>query len=154
MSGRISRPFFIRTLWLAIGSVAIVGCGDNDDGRLALQGNVSVNGSPVDASTLILTPNSPGVVPVSARVERGQFAFTKETGPYPGEYTVRINRDEASIEEIIQLASGDPRRAAKDIRELQQSTVQDDVNHATATVRIIPDQGKRLSINLTTSSTY
>jgi hypothetical protein len=121
---------------------------------LALQGNVSVNGSPVDASTLILTPNSPGVVPVSARVERGQFAFTKETGPCPGEYTVRINRDEASIEEIIQLASGDPRRAAMDIRELKQSTMQGDaLNHATATVRIIPDQGKPLSINLTTSST-
>src|SRR5690606_18353609 len=122
------------------------------DGRIALRGQLSVDDQVPTSGTLILTPVSQRQSPVTAIVDRGAFAFTRETGPYPGQYSARFNRDEAAIEEIIETAELDPRLAARQfhVQSVPRSRLTKASDMAT-TVEVTP-QSTFLSIQLTTAS--
>jgi hypothetical protein len=89
------------------------GCSGRDAMRIDASGFVNIKGQPVPSGTLVLTPKVSGRMPVASRIVDGQFAFDTETGPRPGEYSARVNTDEATIEEISTAAAEDPRAAER-----------------------------------------
>lgn len=78
---------------------ALVGCGEPGLQRVAVSGVVSLEGKPVDNATIIFTPDGVGLA-AAASIENGKFSLTDEDGPTAGSHTVRINPNEAEMEEV------------------------------------------------------
>ncbi len=133
----------------AIAIMMIAGCTQNEEGRLAIQGTIEIGDQPIDHATLVLTPTSAGGSTVTTRIESGHFSFTRETGPRAGEYTVRINPDEASIEAIVEVAKRDPNQAAREFRAQPMSSSRRPFEAgANAMINITDNEATPLSIEL------
>ena len=65
----------------------LVGCGESS-GRVALSGNVTVSGTPLTGEIRFL-PDAKGPM-ATTEIDNGEYRFTSETGPLPGDYTVII----------------------------------------------------------------
>ena len=75
--------------------ICIDGCGNDADGRLAIEGTVTFKGSPLDNGSIEFTPlESPpaGVAETKsgAPIMAGQFTIPAINGLMPGKYRVRI----------------------------------------------------------------
>ena len=69
------------------GALLTVGCGESSD-RVAFSGKVTVSSTPLTGEIRFL-PMSKGPT-AATEIDRGEYQFTSETGPLPGEYTVII----------------------------------------------------------------
>jgi len=66
---------------------AVPGCGDSS-GRVAFSGSVTVSGTPVTGE-IRFSPDGKGPM-ATTMIDNGEYQFTSETGPLPGDYTVII----------------------------------------------------------------
>lgn len=75
-------------------TVVFAGCGDSS-GRVAVSGSVSVNGQPLSRGSILFEPNMGTSGAKSAgKIADGRFSIPRESGPWVGEYTIRIYADE------------------------------------------------------------
>ncbi|WP_145279655.1 carboxypeptidase regulatory-like domain-containing protein [Tautonia plasticadhaerens] len=71
--------------------MGLVGCGSaRDDGRVAVTGQVLLDGSPLDEAYVTLIPEASGPA-VTGPVEDGEFRIPRSEGPAPGPYRVEID---------------------------------------------------------------
>lgn len=87
------RIFRCSTSLVLIGLffVSVIGCKPpNPQGRLAVSGNVKVNGEPVKDGTITFTPKNANAVktPSSGVIKNGVYSLAADKGLAPGEYTV------------------------------------------------------------------
>ena len=66
---------------------AVPGCGDSS-GRVAFSGNVTVSGLPVTGE-IRFSPVEAGPM-ATTTIENGEYHFTSENGPLPGDYDVIV----------------------------------------------------------------
>jgi hypothetical protein len=81
-----SRPTLAALL------VLVAGCSEPDAlGRVAVTGEVRVDGRPLDAGAIMLEPGPAGPpTAVGSTIRAGAFAIARPEGPAPGTYRVRI----------------------------------------------------------------
>jgi|GEM_PF-4420880 len=82
----------------------VAGCTSNPDGRLAISGSVSVNGTPLsDNGEIVFSPIGSQAVktPSSAIISQGHFSLPATQGLVPGEYAVQFHasRNTGKIDE-------------------------------------------------------
>ncbi|MDX1929793.1 MAG: hypothetical protein SFV81_24920 [Pirellulaceae bacterium] len=80
-------------------AIALCGCGKTEPQRYAIKGTVKLNGQPINNATLILTPTGEGLA-AAATIQHGSFELPAEVGPSAGSFSVRINPNEAEVEEV------------------------------------------------------
>lgn len=68
----------------------LTGCGKSTDGRVAVSGEVTLDGQPLDRGSIELHPKSPGGTMTGGMISNGTFTIAAEQGPKPGSYEVRI----------------------------------------------------------------
>lgn len=73
----------------ACGVVVVTGCGGGTDGRVAVSGNVTLNGQPLNTGAIEFTSEDKSVVS-GATISNGAYTVPAEQGLKPGSYTVRI----------------------------------------------------------------
>jgi hypothetical protein len=91
--GLPSRAFFAfhpvgTTLFL----VALIGCGSSDGlNRQAITGTVSLDGLPIARGAILFeqATQASGTA-VGATIQQGTFAISRQEGPVPGDYLVRV----------------------------------------------------------------
>lgn len=96
-------------------SCILSACGnDNPLGRQAIQGTVSLNGSPLDHGVIQFNPEGTEVkVSSGAVVDNGRFSIPQDKGLPPGKYKVMIFSPENQPEAIVD-APGDSGTPPKD----------------------------------------
>ncbi|EMI20461.1 lipoprotein [Rhodopirellula maiorica SM1] len=140
---------FLAHAFSGIAILIASGCSEPEPERIAIHGTIQAEGKPIEHATLILTPVSESAAPVTTRIEAGRFAFTRHTGPYAGEYIVRVNPDEASIEAIIEVAEQDPRQAARKFGAPRSPTsLRKSTAETTKRIEITPQCESPLQIDL------
>ena len=83
LRSRLSRPLGpIAALFL------LAGCGG---GNASVQGEVSYDGTPVDAGAITFAPVAGDAQKVGARIYDGKYVIEPTAGLAPGPYTVTIN---------------------------------------------------------------
>ncbi|MBE2284262.1 MAG: alpha/beta hydrolase [Prosthecobacter sp.] len=65
--------------------------------RTAINGKVTVNGTPVSWGSVIFTPEDPGAPVACARVMRGNFKLDEKTGPVVGKVKLTISYSAADV---------------------------------------------------------
>ena len=79
----------VAMCWILLLIASIVGCSDSDQ-RFEFEGQVTLDGAPLEKATLILTPKGSGQA-VAASILEGKFEVPRNLGPKAGHYDVRIN---------------------------------------------------------------
>jgi hypothetical protein len=78
-------------LWMVIACscATVLGCGAS---RRALEGTVTINGTPMDLGMITFTPADPaaGQTSVGTKVTDGKYYLDATRGPLPGKYHVEI----------------------------------------------------------------
>ncbi len=85
-----------RTVGCVVGGLALLsiasGCGGNRLPREAVQGDVTLDGSPLPAGVIRFVPTGPTKGPAALGVIKdGRFALTSANGPVPGKQIVEID---------------------------------------------------------------
>lgn len=70
----------------------LAGCGQTN-GRLAVVGEVSLDGKAVQSGSILFVPETRGPK-VGTKIKNGHFQFTNDNGPLTGSYRVEIFADE------------------------------------------------------------
>lgn len=65
--------------------------------RTAINGRVTINGTPVSWGSVIFTPEDPSAPVACARVMRGQFKLDEKSGPVVGKVTLTISYSAADV---------------------------------------------------------
>jgi len=100
-----------RRATLATGIIAAVvltvaGCGPKSD-RLAVSGNVSLNGTPLDNGTIRFTSiGSEKLVTSGALIQNGAYHVPQEKGLLAGSYQVEINSPDSAAPPVLDRPSG------------------------------------------------
>lgn len=82
------------------------GCSSEDAiARQSIQGQVTLDQTPVTDAVIVLTPVDSNGPAAAAVVENGKFAFGTKDGPGVGRYFVRINPNQPEIEKLRQQKS-------------------------------------------------
>jgi hypothetical protein len=68
----------------------INGCGKSTDGRVAVSGEVTLDGQPLDRGTIEFHPKSAGGTMTGGMISNGTFTIAADQGPKPGSYEVRV----------------------------------------------------------------
>ncbi len=68
----------------------ITGCGKSTDGRVAVGGEVTLDGQPLDRGTIEFHPKSAGGTMTGGTIANGAFTIAADQGPKPGSYEVRV----------------------------------------------------------------
>ena len=91
MSCGLSFVCFLQVGILLLTGLAS-GCGSGDGlGRQAISGVVTLDGQPLSDGAILLEPaTTPTGMAVGATIRRGMFAISRDQGPVPGSYRVRI----------------------------------------------------------------
>jgi hypothetical protein len=73
---------------------AVSGCeSGTTENRIELSGAVTLDGTALDVGSLTFFPAEGLTAPTAnAGVMKGQYAFTRENGPIPGQYRVEVRR--------------------------------------------------------------
>jgi hypothetical protein len=86
----------VRYLLIISMAFASSGCGDGGDelGRVEVSGDVLIDGSPVTAGRVNFIPEGATKGPASGSpIDDGTFRISREHGPVPGKYLVRVQID-------------------------------------------------------------
>ncbi len=67
--------------------------------RYGIEGEVTLDGKPLDQTTILLVPRSPDAQRVSGTIERGRFAIPSEVGAVAGEFDVLFSSMQPDFEE-------------------------------------------------------
>lgn len=79
-------------IWLCVALVTTVnGCGKST-GRLAVSGEVTLDGQAIESGSILFQPKGEGPK-VGARIKEGKYRFDTSDGPLSGEYKVEIYAD-------------------------------------------------------------
>jgi len=91
MTGKMHVGFPLGVLVaLAVCLLAgVSGCGGDAIDRLAISGEVTLDGGPLDDASITLVPVGPGPS-AGAEISEGRFAIERSAGPSPGTYRVEI----------------------------------------------------------------
>jgi hypothetical protein len=94
----------------AVSLVLLVGCRARSD-RLAISGEVTLDGAPLDSGTIRLTSTGAGKLFASgAIIENGKFHVPQEKGLPPGSYHVVISAPDAAAPPVVYKGMpGEPR---------------------------------------------
>ena len=102
-------PWLSRVIVLCVGVALLGGCGPaNPRGNLAISGNVTFQGQPLDQGSIEFT-SLPGETEArsGAMIQNGSFSIVAHQGLPPGKYRVRIySSAEAGMTEVPE-APGD-----------------------------------------------
>ena len=79
------------------------GCSPAELPRYAVEGQVTLDGKPVNGASIIFTPQGAGLA-AAADIVDGHFALPENVGPTAGEFSVRINPHDPELE----AAQADP----------------------------------------------
>lgn len=80
----------IQLIAFAILGLALLGCGpSNPAGRVAVSGQVTLDGAPIDAGTIEFSPQDQGLGS-GGKIESGRYALEAHRGLPPGKYLVRV----------------------------------------------------------------
>lgn len=93
----------------------MTGCGGSDGlDRQPVAGAVTLDGTPLATGTVRFQPKSNDAgTDTSAPISGGKYAFSRETGPVPGTYTISITSIEPPKDEVKQgMVPGDYRPPA------------------------------------------
>jgi hypothetical protein len=105
------RPLDLPTAMLAtIGLLAILtGCGPSSD-RLAVGGEVTLDGAPLDQAAIRLTSIGTGkLIASGGMIQNGEFHIPQEKGLPPGTYLVEISAPDTSVPPVVYKgAPGEP----------------------------------------------
>jgi hypothetical protein len=94
------------------------------DGRVAVRGEVTVNGQPLKSGRIQFTPDRNTDTPaVPGRIENGSFHIRAADGLLPGTYMVTITLSRASKEEITRLLNSKSRVGQPAHKDDARSTV-------------------------------
>lgn len=79
---------------------AAAGCGSevNTDGRLAINGNITLDGAPVQSGSIRFEPEG-GQTASGATIAEGKYEIPADKGLKPGKYRVFINATEPDAEQ-------------------------------------------------------
>ncbi len=91
-----ARPLCAASVLIVL--LASAGCIDDSRRRVAVSGTVTLDGEPVNDATIIFTPSGKGLA-AAATIVDGKFQLTGVDGPTIGSHGVRINPNEAEMEE-------------------------------------------------------
>src|SRR5262249_35444301 len=86
---------------LAMFVLLFAGCGSRSD-RLAVSGEVTLDGSPVDEASIRLTSTGNGKLFASgAMIQNGKFHVPQEKGLPPGTYRVEISSPDTAAPLVV-----------------------------------------------------
>ncbi len=89
--------------------LCLSGCGSSGPARQPLRGSVTIDGVKLESGAISLRPTEGNSGPAAVTsVENGYYRFTRENGPLPGPYAVKINIDPDSEQGKAILAAGVP----------------------------------------------
>jgi len=134
---------------LALGFVSLafcVGCDATDpNGRVAVEGEILVDGRPLKAGAIALEPLSDGTTTsVGARIRSGSFTIPRNKGPAPGVYRVRIYASSG-------VQAPPPKGASERVPRPMIERIPDDYNtRSNRTVAIEPGRTARLRFEIAT----
>ncbi len=121
----------MRCLWNALGLAvvaltAILGssCGKSD-GKLAVSGEVTLNGLPLDAGVIEFDPLDEVGTKSGAMIENGRYHIAVQHGLVPGKYRVRISAGDPNI---MEPASEEEIGAPSDKNRLSKERVPPEYN--------------------------
>lgn len=92
-----------RTAAIGLALVALLGCGRADRDRVAVSGQVTFDGRPLENGQLVFEPRGQGRMAIAQLVD-GRYSIAAERGPTAGHYIVRITAARPTGEQ----ASGGP----------------------------------------------
>lgn len=104
---------------------------DGDIVRVAVSGEVTLDGKPLPAGKIEFTPLGTGSADIAVSdIENGRFSIIRAVGPSPGKYQVRI-----SSRKLVKIAAGQEPGGGPDRREPEkvpkkynsQSTLEADI---------------------------
>ena len=86
----------VRIIFGCLLALTLAGCGGNSNplGRLAISGNVSLDGQPLNDGTIQFAPKDPAGVSSGAVITNGTYSISAEQGLPAGTYIVRISAPE------------------------------------------------------------
>ncbi len=92
--------------WLASAAIALVcgsaiGCGPQTN-RLAVSGQVSLDGSPLDNGSIRFTSLGESLLATGALIRDGRYSIPKEKGLTPGIYRVEISSPDEDAAPVYQ----------------------------------------------------
>jgi hypothetical protein len=100
------RRATVTTGIIAAAMLTIAGCGPKSD-RLAVSGNVSLNGAPLDNGTIRFTSiGSEKLMTSGALIQAGAFHVPQEKGLLAGSYQVEINSPDSAAPPVLDRPSG------------------------------------------------
>jgi hypothetical protein len=71
--------------------LVLAGCSDQYAGRMAVSGNVTLEGQPLDGGSISFEPIDQGLdTRAGGEVKNGRFSIPRESGLKPGKYLVRL----------------------------------------------------------------
>jgi hypothetical protein len=87
---------YLRVIFGCLLALTLAGCGGNSNPlqRVAVSGNVSLDGQPLDDGTIQFAPTDPAGVSSGAVITNGTYSISAEQGLPPGTYIVRISAAE------------------------------------------------------------
>lgn len=134
-------------LGAGLASVAFVaGCDATDpNGRVAVEGEILVDGRPLKAGAIALEPLGDGTTTsVGARIRSGSFAISRDKGPMPGVYRVRIYASSG-------VQAPPPKGASDRVPRPMIERIPEDYNtRSNRTVAIEPGRTQRLRFEIAT----
>lgn len=102
---QLARPFLPVSLLAGMLTViAVSGCeSGTTESRIELSGAVTLDGTALNAGSLTFFPADGVKAPTAnASVTKGQYKFTRENGPIPGQYRVEVRRAPGKNDAVTQ----------------------------------------------------
>jgi hypothetical protein len=106
---RSSKWRLLSTIFVTSSLLVVVGCGPRSD-RLAVSGDVTLDGAPLDQGSIRLTSTGTGKLFASgAMIQNGEFFVPQEKGLPPGTYRVEISSPNTAAPPVVYKgAPGEP----------------------------------------------
>jgi hypothetical protein len=74
--------------------LGFVGCSNDNLNRAVVEGNITLDGQPLNKGIISFFPMNNEGPSVGAKIENGKYRFDKKNGPVVGEYRIEINGEQ------------------------------------------------------------
>lgn len=109
---RFNSALTLARLLIVAGLLAVAGCGDEDIGRVPVEGTVTVDGMPMPSGSIVFVPAEGTKGPKAAAiVENGQFSLEREAGPVAGSHVVKVYENQpaaGTLDDPVAFAEASP----------------------------------------------
>lgn len=85
---------------LGVVGILLGGCGGDTIPRVEVQGEVKLDGVPLNGGSVTFIPVGSGPA-AGATIENGHYAITEDKGPSPGEYRVEIRSPKPTGKQVV-----------------------------------------------------